>query len=122
MDRTQVLDMVRNNPGAIERAREQFEGVLSRSATDTEFRQQLLTDSRAALSSHFGREIPSSVNIAFVDSAPGVATMVLPDAVDTSAELSESELEAVAGGSWVTLGYIALGFAAAAIGDYLVDG
>ena len=99
MDRQQILDMVRADPQIAERAREQMDGVLVRSATDPEFRQQLLSDSRPALSQHFGREIPAGVNIAFVESAPGTATMVLPDFVGAEAELSETELEAVAGGS-----------------------
>ena len=79
----------------MQQVNERFAEVLGRSATDMEFRAQLLSDSRAALSAHFGRELPESVNIRFLD-AQGTPTIVLPDLA--SAELSEGELETVAGG------------------------
>lgn len=91
--------------------------VLSRSATDMEFRKQLLSDPRAALSAHFGREIPETTNIRFID-AQGTPTVVLPD-VSPSGELSEADLEAVAGGlaPLAIAGWVAVGFVAAAVGD-----
>lgn len=94
---TNVIQAARPNPELVERAREQMDAVLARSATDAPFRQQLLTDSRSALSSHFGREIPTDVNIAFVENHAD-ATLVLPNAVDPDAELSDAQLESVAGG------------------------
>ena len=121
MDRTTMLETVQNNPKALEAAQQHMGEILTRAAKDSAFRSLLLSDSRAALSQYFGREIPETVNIVFVENQAD-ATVVLPDPVDPNAELSEAELEAVAGGVAPALayaGYIALGFCIAAIGDAL---
>jgi hypothetical protein len=70
--------------------------MLARSATDMEFRQKLLTDPRAAFA-EVGESIPEGVDLRFVENQAD-ATIVLPDPLDRQAELSEAELEAVAGG------------------------
>ncbi|HET7232482.1 MAG TPA: NHLP leader peptide family RiPP precursor [Longimicrobium sp.] len=98
MSRQNVVEMIRNNPELVAEGREQIASVLSRSATDAEFRQQLLTEPRAALAAHFGREIDNTVEIVFVENK-AAATIVLPPFADAESELSEAELEAVAGGS-----------------------
>ena len=110
MDRTNALQAFRNNPARMQEAQEQFQTVLTRSATDMEFRSLLLSDSRAALSQHFGREVPASINIVFVENKAD-ATVVLPDVISES-ELSETELETVAGGTiQILVAEIALGMA-----------
>jgi hypothetical protein len=79
--------------------------LLARSATDADFRRKLVETPRAAFAEFTGR--PESefehVNVRFVENK-AQATFVLPAKVDPSAELSESELEAVAGGSPLILG------------------
>lgn len=120
MNKTDILQAYTNNPQLVERARDEMQAVLSRSATDAGFRQQLLTDSRSALSSHFGREIPAGVNISFIENSAD-ATFVLPDAVDESAELTENELEAVAGGTVTPVEWIALGAAIYILIDVISD-
>jgi hypothetical protein len=97
VNHSEITQAVRENPEIADRAREQMQSVMGRSATDPEFRQLLLSDSRSALGKHFGREIPETFNIAFVENRAD-ATLVLPDPINPDAELSESELEAVAGG------------------------
>ena len=99
----QYVDAYRSDPVLAQKADQAMQKLLARSATDRDFRQLLLSDSRAALSQHFGREAPESMNIAFIENRAD-ATVVLPDVIDTDAELSEGELEAVAGGSLVALG------------------
>lgn len=90
------------NPEAAKQAEAKFQALLSRSATDMRFRQQLLTDPRSAVAEFTGNAIPEDWNVVFVENK-GSATVVLPDPIDPQAELSEAELEAVAGGGTVTI-------------------
>jgi hypothetical protein len=85
-------------PADLDRAKGFIQGVLSRSATDLEFRKRLLENPREALSQYAGGPLPESLDVAFVENT-GDATIVLPDPVDPDAEISEAELEAVAGGT-----------------------
>ena len=113
-----TMDTIRSNPERWQKAQERMGEVLSRSASDPSFRQQLLTDPRAALSAHFGKEIPESFSVRFVD-AKGIPTIVLPEV--STGELSEADLEAVAGGilPLVAVGWVCAGFGAALLGDAL---
>ena len=78
--------------------------VLARSATDYDFRQTLIANPAAAIEAHALQnhgvtisELP--VNVRFVEPA-GDVTYVLPKLTDAGdAELSEADLEAVAGGA-----------------------
>lgn len=79
---------------------EALEGLMARSATDADFRRRLLDQPRAAVAEYTGREVPESLQFKFVENKAD-ATFVLPEAVSVDGELNESELEAVAGGSWV---------------------
>ena len=71
--------------------------VLHRSTTDLDFRQKLLSDPTAAITEFLGRGPARPINIVFVENHSD-ATIVLPDPVGPAAELSEEELEMVAGG------------------------
>ncbi len=87
------------SPEQVKESQAVFDSVLVRAATEREFRATLLADPQAALADHIGitaTDVPSSVR--FIENAPGKQTIVLPDFVDSSAELSSEELEAVAGG------------------------
>ena len=119
MSQTLIAETYRSNPELAERASEQMQGVLTRSATDMEFRSLLLSDSHTALGQHFGRPVTGDISIAFVESKAS-ATFVLPDAVQYSDELAEGELESVAGGVSVTpVEWIAFGVALYLLGDVL---
>ncbi|WP_353265412.1 hypothetical protein [Gemmatimonas sp.] len=89
------------NPEAVKAGTDALQQVLARSATDRAFRTQLLQSPHEALASFSGQPVDSispDFNIAFVENTAD-ATIVLPDYVDPDAELSESELETVAGGT-----------------------
>jgi hypothetical protein len=85
-------------PGAEQEAQAQFQEMMVKSATDADFRQRLLTSPREVLE-ELGADVPESLEIRFIENQAD-ATIVLPDIIDPSAELSDHELEAVAGG-WV---------------------
>ena len=107
MTTIEAYQYAQEHPEAVEAGREEFNKVLARSATDAGFRTRLLADPREALAEALGREVPATFDIAFVENTAG-ATVVLPDFVDPDAELSEDDLEAVAGG---VIGGIVLGLA-----------
>lgn len=99
MSTSQLVEAARSNPELLAKAEENLQTVLSRSATDPEYRQRLLSDPRSAVSEVIGGPVPESFNVVFIENK-AAATFVLPDAVDPNAELSEAQLETVAGG-WV---------------------
>lgn len=102
MNIQQAREVYLANPEAAKHAEEKFQALLARSATDLEFRQKLLSDPRSAVAEFTGSPIPEDWNVVFVENR-GSATVVLPDPIDPNAELSEAELEAVAGGGTITI-------------------
>jgi hypothetical protein len=117
MDLQQIARTYSENPALAQQAQEMMNGLLSRSATDGDFRRKLLSEPRTALAEHTGREVPESVNIAFIENHVD-ATIVLPDPIDAAAELSERELETVAGGSPIAATIILLTWA---VVDCIID-
>lgn len=78
-----------------------FGPVLERAANDAEFRRRAAADARGAIKEATGHDIPGHVSVAFYDqSANTDLVAVLPPLVEEGAELSEQELETVAGGAW----------------------
>jgi hypothetical protein len=76
-----------------------LDAVLTRASTDPAFRRELLTDPRTAIYQAFGVRIPPQLRVHFVEKSADVdALIVLPDLRDPSGELSDRDLEAVAGG------------------------
>jgi lactobin A/cerein 7B family class IIb bacteriocin len=111
MTRNEIVQTLQENPEQAREAQEQFQALMSRSATDMDFRQKLLTDPRAAIKEFTGREMAADRSIRFVASE-GKPTVVLPEFVGADAELNDAELEAVAGGATpaaaVIVGFVAL--------------
>ena len=78
---------------------ELMNSILSRSVSDREFRQLLLTDPKTAIRKTFGIRVPDNFSLRFIEKPPDLAALiVLPDPV-TTGELSDSELESVGGGT-----------------------
>ena len=69
--------------------------ILAKCWADASFKQQLLTDPAAALKAE-GIEIPAGYTVRVVENTDKVINYVLPP--NPNAELSDSELESVAGG------------------------
>ena len=90
---------------------EMANAVSTRAAVDRAFRQKLLTDPRSAVTEVLGHPLPATFRIKFIEKDANVdALIVLPDLEPTSGELSQEELEAVAGGlCWDTCGKSCVG-------------
>ncbi len=88
--------MSTQNGQVSERHQEKFQALLMKSATDMEFRGQLLENPREAIYGYTGNQLPETIEIKFVENQAD-ATIVVPPFQD-AAELTEEELEAVAGG------------------------
>ena len=111
MNTQAAVKRLQNDPQEAQYVNEQLQALLSRSATDMPFRKKLLDDPRGAMEEFSGKPAPTDVNLVFVENTAD-ATIVLPDPVDASAELSESDLQSVAGGATpVVVASIALGAA-----------
>ena len=67
-----------------------------RAATDSAFRQELLTDPRAAIERELGVSFPAGITIKAVEETPDTMYIVVPPMV--SGELSDADLDIVAGG------------------------
>ena len=69
--------------------------ILTKAAADGDFRTRLLTDPRAAISAETGVTVPEGFNVVVHEDSATTAHLVLPP----SPELTEVELEMVAGGN-----------------------
>ena len=81
-----------------EKANEKLRVLAKRAQTDMEFRKLALTDPAAAIAKIEPTPVPSWFKVRFVDNAGATLTMVLPDPIKADSELSDAELEQVAGG------------------------
>jgi hypothetical protein len=80
--------------------RKVLDAILERAASDRAFREQLLSDWRTAIQQSFSIVIPRSFTMRFIERDPGIdAMIVLPDLRAADGELSDDELENVAGGA-----------------------
>jgi hypothetical protein len=73
--------------------------MVRRAQSDREFRQLCLNDPNTAAKQINGKGLPEEFALRFVENRDADLTVVLPDSLDASAELSEAELDRVAGGN-----------------------
>jgi Nitrile hydratase, alpha chain len=75
--------------------------LVERSLQDDAFRQRLLEDPRAAVEEELGIQLPAEVQIRVVEETADTIYLALPSAspAGEGGELSDQELEAVAGGT-----------------------
>ena len=77
-----------------------LEAVSHRASMDGHFRAQLLADPASAIHAAFGVTLPEGFRIRFIEKDPGLDVMVvLPDLRAADEELSDDDLEQVAGGT-----------------------
>jgi hypothetical protein len=76
-----------------------LEAVLHRAGGDRVFRQQLLASPAAAIRDAYGVALPEGFRIRFIEKSADLDVLaVLPDLASSDEELSDDELEQVAGG------------------------
>ncbi len=75
--------------------------LVQRSMEDEEFRQRLLEDPRAVVEQELGTQLPEGVEVRVVEESAQSIYLVLPSAsvVGEGGEISDRDLEAVAGGA-----------------------
>ena len=82
--------------------------LLQRSMEDEDFRRRLLEDPKGTFEQELGTRLPEGVRIRVVEESAQTIYLVLPSAsaVGEDEELSDQDLEAVAGGSdtWLQCG------------------
>jgi Nitrile hydratase, alpha chain len=90
--------------GGIKRA-EVERTLVQKSLEDEDFRQRLLDDPKAAVEQELGRGLPESTEVRVVEESADTIYLVLPSAsrLGQGEDLSDQELEAVAGGAWTGL-------------------
>ncbi|MGF1470883.1 MAG: NHLP leader peptide family RiPP precursor [Rubrobacteraceae bacterium] len=75
--------------------------LIQRSMEDEQLRQRLLADPKATIEQEIGASLPEEIAIRAVEETPDTVYLVLPPKLQSSpegSELSEQELESVAGG------------------------
>lgn len=78
---------------------EVYEKVTKKAWEDEAFKEKLLSDPRAAIREEAGIEIPEAVKVTIYESKPDDLHFVLPvNPGKAAAELSDNELDQVAGG------------------------
>ncbi len=73
--------------------------VITRAATDANFRQQLLANGRATIEKEFGIQLPADLEIQVVEETPSRLCLVLPMKQEAQRHLSDTELKDVAAGT-----------------------
>ena len=77
--------------------------LIEKSLQDESMRQRLLADPRAALEEELGTRLPENIEVRVVEETADTIYLVLPSASPLGGEggeLSDRELEAVAGAGW----------------------
>ena len=74
--------------------------LIDRSLQDESFRQRLLDDPKGTIEHDLGSRLPESIEVRVVEESADTIYLVLPSASPTGqgGELSDQELDAVAGG------------------------
>ncbi|MEH1770607.1 MAG: NHLP leader peptide family RiPP precursor [Nostoc sp.] len=90
--------------------------IIAKAWKDEAYKQELLSNPRSVIGREFGVEFPSDVNVQILEENPTSLHFVLPvSPVSVAQDLSEEELEAIAGGAdWtprikLTIGTVSVG-------------
>jgi hypothetical protein len=73
--------------------------IVQRGIEDEEFRQRLLDDPKGAVEQELGSALPEGIQVRVVEESADTIYLVLPSASVVGGELSDQDLEEVAGGA-----------------------
>jgi hypothetical protein len=79
--------------------------VIAKAWKDEKFKKELLGNPKAVISKEFGVRIPDNVNVKVLEEDANNLYMILPMKVPGEGELSDEQLESVAGGMSVAPKY-----------------
>jgi hypothetical protein len=74
---------------------------------DPQFREQVVSDPKGTLEQHLGKKLPPQVNIFIHQEDANTVHFSIPPAPADLAELSDADLERVAGGTDITVAIVA---------------
>ena len=75
------------------------ENIISNARKNVDYRKRLLDDPKALLESQLGQPLPSGYKVTVLEESPTQSYIVLPyEAPKSGSELSDEDLESVAGG------------------------
>jgi hypothetical protein len=99
-----------------------WDKIVEQAQKNPKYHQQLLADPRGLMEKQLGTVIPKSVNVKVLQEANDTYYIVLPATVTEGAELSDADLEKVAGGGSTVKGNATCNNAqGSAIGVTVVD-
>lgn len=72
--------------------------IIAKALKDSAFKQELLSNPKAAIEREVGQTLPPNIEIQVVEETPTKLYLVLPSTSSVPRELSDQQLESVAGG------------------------
>jgi hypothetical protein len=83
----------------MEMTRGEMQDLLAKfSVENPEYRQALLKDPKSIVTKQFAISVPANVKVKVIEETADTLYVVLPHSVEQGEELSDADLEAVAGG------------------------
>ena len=83
-------------------ANERTAAIIARAMDDDAYRDELLTNPKAAIQREFGKELPGGLEVRVVEESTNLVYLVLPP--KRSVELTDRDLASVAGGFGLSKG------------------